>query len=253
MVPPQFAAAAASWGTIMPAALYRAHPALPTTSEGFGALLRTVIGMPLPICLAPTGSSLHRNAAASYWESIIALQCYQNCYHRLTRANTPASAPLRRFLSLSPWRAPARLRLKSQKSLGNPSQAGAKQFCRAEMCPDKERPAGNTCRISKGLDAVWAYFCPSKPCLPLSTDGSILQYFPPFVNEIFINAPSCFSQPMGYNKIIEAVLIKPVYPPGTALPCLPPLGKGAEGTGDADDPVAVPKISALPYGGHLKF
>ena len=171
MVPPQFAAAAASWGTIMPAALYRAHPALPTTSEGFGALLRTVIGMPLPICLAPTGSSLHRNAAASYWESIIALQCYQNCYHRLTRANTPASAPLRRFLSFSPWRAPARLRLKSQKSLGNPSQAGAKQFCRAEMCPDKERPAGNTCRISKGLDAVWAYFCPSKPCLPLSTDG----------------------------------------------------------------------------------
>ena len=78
MVPPQFAAAAASWGTIMPAALYRAHPALPTTSEGFGALLRTVIGMPLPICLAPTGSSLHRNAAASYWESIIALQCYHS-------------------------------------------------------------------------------------------------------------------------------------------------------------------------------
>ena len=147
--------------------------------------------MPLPICLAPTGSSLHRNAAASYWESIIALQCYQNCYHRLTRANTPASAPLRRFLSFSPWRAPARLRLKSQKSLGNPSQAGAKQFCRAEMCPDKGRPAGNTCRISKGLDAVWAYFCPSKPCLPLSTDGivtlalliaavkkEIAQYFP---------------------------------------------------------------------------
>ena len=147
--------------------------------------------MPLPICLAPTGSSLHRNAAASYWESIIALQCYQNCYHRLTRANTPASAPLRRFLSFSHWRAPARLRLKSQKSLGNPSLAGAKQFCRAEMCPDKERPAGNTCRISKGLDAVWAYFCPSKPCLPLSTDGivtlalliaavkkEIAQYFP---------------------------------------------------------------------------
>ena len=92
-------------------------------------------------------------------------------YHRLTSTNTPASAPLRRFLSFSPWRAPARLRLKNQKALGNPSLAGAKQFCRAEMCPDKERPAGNTCRISKGLDAVWAYFCPSKPCLPLSTDG----------------------------------------------------------------------------------
>ena len=94
------------------------------------------------------------------------------CYHRLTRANTPASAPLRHFLSFSPWRAPARLRLKSQKALGNPSLAGAKQFCRAEMCPDKERPAGNTCRISKGLDAVWAHFCPSKPCLPLSIDGT---------------------------------------------------------------------------------
>ena len=138
-------------------------------------------------------------------------------YHRLTRANTPASAPLRRFLPFSPWRAPARLRIKSQKSLGNPSLAGAKQFCRAEMCPAKERPAGNTCRISKGLDAVWAYFCPSKPCLPLSTDGSILQYFPPFVNEIFVNAPSCFSQPKGYNEIIEAILVKPACKPAAAI------------------------------------
>ena len=39
------------------------------------------------------------------------------------------------------------------------------------MCPDKKRPAGNTCRIAKGFDAVWAHFCPSKPCLPLSIDG----------------------------------------------------------------------------------
>ena len=44
------------------------------------------------------------------------------------------------------------------------------------MCPDKKRPAGNTCRIAKGLDAVWAHFCPSKPCLPLSTDGTFLNY-----------------------------------------------------------------------------
>ena len=42
------------------------------------------------------------------------------------------------------------------------------------MCPDKKRPAENTCRIVKGLDAVWAHFCPSKPCLPLSIDGIIL-------------------------------------------------------------------------------
>ena len=27
------------------------------------------------------------------------------------------------------------------------------------------------CRIVKGLDDVWAHFCPSKPCLPLLTDG----------------------------------------------------------------------------------
>ena len=46
-------------------------------------------------------------------------------------------------------------------------------FAGAEMCPDKKRPAENTCRIVKGLDAVWAHFCPSKPCLPLSIDGSI--------------------------------------------------------------------------------
>ena len=42
-------------------------------------------------------------------------------------------------------------------------------------------------------------------------------------------------------------------PPVTASPRQPPFGKGAEGTGEADVPVAVPKISALPYGGHLKF
>ena len=47
-------------------------------------------------------------------------------------------------------------------------------FAGAEMCPDKKRPAENTCRIVKGLDAVWAHFCPSKPCLPLSIDGNIL-------------------------------------------------------------------------------
>ena len=30
------------------------------------------------------------------------------------------------------------------------------------------------CRIVKGLDAVWAHFRPSKPCLPLSIDGILL-------------------------------------------------------------------------------
>ena len=42
-------------------------------------------------------------------------------------------------------------------------------------------------------------------------------------------------------------------PPVTASPCQPSLGKGAMGTGEADVPVAVPKISTLPYGGRWKF
>ena len=69
----------------------------------------------------------------------------------MTRANTPASASFRLFLLFSPWRASARLRLKNQKSLENPSLAGAKQFCRSEMCPDKERPAENTAVLSRDL------------------------------------------------------------------------------------------------------
>ena len=72
-------------------------------------------------------------------------------YHRLTRANTPGSVSFRRFLPFSPWRAPARLRLKSQKSLENPLLAGAGQFCRSEMRPDKERPAENTDVLSRSL------------------------------------------------------------------------------------------------------
>ena len=45
-----------------------------------------------------------------------------------------------------------------------------------QMRTDKERPEENTCCIVKGLDAVWAYFCPSKPCLPLLTDGTVVLY-----------------------------------------------------------------------------
>ena len=42
-------------------------------------------------------------------------------------------------------------------------------------------------------------------------------------------------------------------PPVTAASCQPPLGEGALGTGGTDVPVAVPKISTLPYGGRWKF
>ena len=38
---------------------------------------------------------------------------------------------------------------------------------------------------------------------------------------------------------------------GFAVPA--PFRQGGQGDGRADVPVAVPKISALPYGGHLKF
>ena len=72
-------------------------------------------------------------------------------YHRLTRANTPASVSFQRFLPFSPWRAPARLRLKSQKSLEDPSLAGAGSFAGAEMCSGKERPAENTAVLSRDL------------------------------------------------------------------------------------------------------
>jgi len=43
-------------------------------------------------------------------------------------------------------------------------------FDGAEMWPDDEKAAENTCCIVKDFEEVWAHFCPPKPCLPLSTD-----------------------------------------------------------------------------------
>ena len=60
-------------------------------------------------------------------------------YHRLARANTPDSVSFRRFLLFPPWRAPARLRLKKQKLLENPSLAGAEQFCRSRNVSRQEK------------------------------------------------------------------------------------------------------------------
>ena len=60
-------------------------------------------------------------------------------YHQLTRADTPVTAPFRRFLPFSPWRARARLRLKNQKSLENPSLTGAEQFCRSRNVSRQEK------------------------------------------------------------------------------------------------------------------
>ena len=65
------------------------------------------------------------------------------------------------------------------------------------MCPDKKRPAENTCRIVKGLDAVWAHFCPSKPCLPLSIDGRntivILYHKSGSLSHLFAKFPCLFA------------------------------------------------------------
>ena len=47
------------------------------------------------------------------------------------------------------------------------------QFCRSRNVSRQGKTRREYCRIVKGLDAVWAHFCPSKPCLPLSIDGSV--------------------------------------------------------------------------------
>ena len=77
------------------------------------------------------------------------------------------------------------------------------------MRPDKERPAENTCRIVKGLDAVWAHFCPSKPCLPLSSDGIyIIAHF----------LLSCIGEIDAY--FAQSFSVSPDFSPDS-LPCVP--------------------------------
>ena len=49
------------------------------------------------------------------------------------------------------------------------------QFCRSRNVSRQGKARREYCRIVKGLDAVWAHFCPSKPCLPLLIDGTIDQ------------------------------------------------------------------------------
>ena len=50
------------------------------------------------------------------------------------------------------------------------------------MRSGNEKPAGNTLCIVKGFEVAWAFFCPAKPCVSLSTDGikiysqSVLEY-----------------------------------------------------------------------------
>ena len=65
VVPPLFAACAASWGTSMPAARYRAHPAPPTDRKTcVQGAARNGIPPGHLRCLAPSGSSLSRGSGA---------------------------------------------------------------------------------------------------------------------------------------------------------------------------------------------
>ncbi|MFR7895295.1 MAG: hypothetical protein ACLU38_15645 [Dysosmobacter sp.] len=58
----------------------------------------------------------------------------------------------------------------SQKTLENPSLAGALQFFRSRNSFSQGKPLDHTCRMVKG-PAVWANFCPSKPRLPSFIGG----------------------------------------------------------------------------------
>ena len=46
-------------------------------------------------------------------------------------------------------------------------------FAEAEKRSDDEKAAGNALCIYKAFEDVWAFFCPSKPCLSLSIEGII--------------------------------------------------------------------------------
>ena len=74
------------------------------------------------------------------------------------------------------------------------------------MRPDKERPAEHTFRMVKRIDAVWADFCPAKPCLPLFMDGkyTIIQKLPC----VKLKSPS--SRPLTVKEAAPPVMIKKI-------------------------------------------
>ena len=52
--------------------------------------------------------------------------------------------------------------------------SGASSFDEAEKRSGDEKAAGNTLCIFKVFEDVWTFFCPSKPCVSLSTEGTII-------------------------------------------------------------------------------
>ena len=77
----------------------------------------------------------------------------------------PALFALFALVGVSP---PASQKVKSTRI---PIAGRCGQFCRSRNVSRQGKARREYCRIVKGLDAVWAHFCPSKPRLPLSTDG----------------------------------------------------------------------------------
>ena len=74
----------------------------------------------------------------------------------------PVGVSLRGFLPFSPWRASARPRLKSQKSLKYPSPAGAGSFAGAEMCVQATKSPPGMLAHFQGLCGCMRAFLPVK-------------------------------------------------------------------------------------------
>ena len=79
------------------------------------------------------------------------------------------------------------------------------QFCRSRNASRQGKARREYCRIVKGLDAVWAYFCPSKPCLPLSTDGRFAEEHCVQAEYIKSNFAT-FIKPEKVNKVLNRKL-----------------------------------------------
>lgn len=73
------------------------------------------------------------------------------------------------FRCFSPWWALTHLHLKKHSKTHRWQVLCS--FVGAEIRSAKENPLDHTCRMVKGIDAVWANFCPSKPRLPSFIGG----------------------------------------------------------------------------------
>lgn len=112
----------------------------PPTIQKYRNSLFNFIFIPQPLNSSLSNEGLFIKVAEIHThENEIKCSYSKGYYHRSTRANTPANVSFRCFLPFSPWRASARLRLKSQKTFENTSPAGAEQFCRSRNGSRQEK------------------------------------------------------------------------------------------------------------------